>query len=415
MNDTTSDDDSLTQAVRFQRDLYLSWQTIERARGASLTTRGYLTRPAVRRLRARLATADGQPAPEGEVAEYEDSRLLFMRRLLQRLGLVRVAQGRLIVADADAMQRYLALPLGERVRLCLRAWVAGGWWPDRLDARAPLPGLMSPAPPRIALARRRLLDALAESGVELVAPRVVASPGTVSRSAHGTKDKHRLGVSPALDADTQTAAMRGPLAWMGIVSVSEPGARTDSGPTRHQVLFAAPGQGNAARLGTVSLERWGRVVVQPNLEVIAYPPLTAPALATLSTCADEAAFGHVCTFRLTRDAVGRAKVAGWSAAEVIRRLEGLADAPLPAAVAVRLRDWGRNVERIQLTPEAVLLEVDDVELLEQLMSDPAAAQWVERRLAPTAALLGRGSEASVRAWLLRRSAFPAIITQPDPA
>jgi hypothetical protein len=81
---------------------------------------------------------------------------------------------------------------------------------------------------------------------------------------------------------------------------------------------------------------------------------------------------------------------------------------------VRLRDWGRNVERIQLTPEAVLLEVDDVELLEQLMSDPAAAQWVERRLAPKAALLGRGSEASVRAWLLRRGAFPAVISQPDP-
>ena len=177
----TGRDPGLAEAVRFQRDLYLVWQfAAAESGGLPLTGRGYLTRATLRGLRALLAAAEGLsvPATGADVSETEDVRLHFIRRLSQRLGLLRLAPsagadersrttarasegGRLIAAEREEMARYLDHPLAERLRICARLWVAGGWWPDQPDGRGPPPRVMTPAPPRLAVARRRLLDALA--------------------------------------------------------------------------------------------------------------------------------------------------------------------------------------------------------------------------------------------------------------
>src|SRR5260221_12643218 len=60
-------------------------------------------------------------------------------------------EGRLVAARRDVMARFLAQPVGERLRLCVRVWVAGGWWPDHLDPRVAPPRPLGPAPPRLPL------------------------------------------------------------------------------------------------------------------------------------------------------------------------------------------------------------------------------------------------------------------------
>src|SRR5258706_7799589 len=76
----------IAEAVRFQRDLYLYWQCVGAASGLALTSKLYVSRPALRRVRARLAAADGALAPTQDVPEGDDARLLYLRRLLERLG-----------------------------------------------------------------------------------------------------------------------------------------------------------------------------------------------------------------------------------------------------------------------------------------------------------------------------------------
>src|SRR5258708_25946922 len=69
------------EAVRFQRDLYLYWQCVGAASGLALTSKLYVSRPALRRVRARLAAADCAPVSPQDVPEVDGARLLYLRRL----------------------------------------------------------------------------------------------------------------------------------------------------------------------------------------------------------------------------------------------------------------------------------------------------------------------------------------------
>ncbi len=158
----------------------------------------------------------------------------------------------------------------------------------------------------------------------------------------------------------------------------------------------------------VDAEAVGRVVVQPNFEVIAYPPLTAPALLLLDTCAQRETLDVIARYRLTRPSLAVARAAGWAAADIAVRLQALCGAPLPTNVRVTLDDWERHVERVSIVEGVTLLEVRDAPLLDALLADRACAGWIERRLTPTAALVAGESAGAVRAWLLRRGELPAM-------
>lgn len=403
---------AFAEAVAFQRDLYMLWSATARSRALPLTSRGYVARPTLRRLRAELAAAGGGGVDEGSLdwTEPEVPRLLFLRRLGQRLGLLIEKEGKLVASDRHVMARYLAHPLPERVRMCVRVWSAGGWWPDTPDPRAAPPRLMSPAPPRVALARRRLLDSLlrvpaGESGV-LPAQH---STRDVARTANGRSrvGGQRTPTRGPVDVEdvTQRAALVGPLAWLGLVEVP---AETDSARLiryRRGALVDALDEGGTL---LAHAERPGRIVVQANFDIVAYAPLTASALLLLDTCAERQALDVTARYRLTRSSVAAARGADWTAADIAVRLEAVCGHPLPANVRTTLEDWERHVERVRLTAGVTLLEVREAAVLDALLADPVAARWVSRRLTATAALLADESAGAVRAWLLRRGELPAV-------
>src|SRR5260221_9033324 len=93
----------IAEAVRFQRDLYLYWQCVGAASGLALTSKLYVSRPALRRVRARLAAADGALVSTQDVPEVDDARLLYLRRLLERLGLPQMEQGRPVAAQHERL------------------------------------------------------------------------------------------------------------------------------------------------------------------------------------------------------------------------------------------------------------------------------------------------------------------------
>ena len=158
------------------------------------------------------------------------------------------------------------------------------------------------------------------------------------------------------------------------------------------------------------VEQHGRIVAQADLTLIAYPPLTAPALHTLDSCAERDALDQTARYRLTRAALAAARSCQqWQAADVAARLEVLTGTTLPTNVRVTLGDWERHVERLRLTPDVSILTVEDAALLDALLADRATAAWVERRLAPTVALLAPDALPHARRWLLKRGHLPAVL------
>lgn len=427
--------DPLAGATRFQRDLYLYWQIARATGGLPLTTRGYVTRPALRRIRARLFAPDAKPETsqqQPDAPEAEDASLFFLRRLLERLGLLRAApdKSRLVAVDHADMVRYVALPLSERLRICARLWVAGGWWPDRLDPRAEPPRLMVPAPPRVALARRRLLHEFAvdapHTRLRIPAPSTPQSSATSRRKASTARHTAppRALAAPPNESESQRAALLGPLAWLGFVALEAPPAAGGDGSTRLDpvayhttpavAILREPTDGNTPIIGdahnAVLAEQHGRVIIQPNFTIIAYPPLTAPELLTLDVCATEESFERAASYQLTRASIVQARQYGYDSVDLRQRLESLSGSPLPTNVSTTLADWARQAERVRLSHNVALLEVANAALLDALLADPAAARWIQRRLTPTAALLTEEGVAATQSWLLRRGELPALLS-----
>jgi hypothetical protein len=394
------------EAATFQRDLYLYWWAARELGELALTTRGFLTRSALRRLRSHW------PVTDDDRPEASDPRRYYLRRLLERLGLLRApaepskasANGGLVAADTEIMARFLAHPLPERLRICTRLWVAGGWWPDGKPTRVSI-GLHTPIHPRIALARRRLIEMLAAlepgspieiPGAQLVgdhAPRIIGA--TTHRKPRDIADERN---------ETMRAALAGPLQWMGLVVRRDIGGSGERTMVASQAVLALRNEPGDA----IVRETPGRVIIQPNLDIVAYQPLTAPTLFTLDSCATRVSLDRVAHYRLTRNDVTRAQQGSWSEDDIAQRLEMLTGSPPPGAVRVRLADWMRAASRIRLTPQVTLLTTPTPALLDTLLADRAARAWALRRLGPTLALVQTSELESLRYWLLARGELPAV-------
>jgi len=396
--------ESLTGAARFQRDLYLYWRAARDANGLALTPRGHVTRIGLRRVRARLHAPDPRGLPPSDGPETEEPRLYFVRRLLERLRLLRPSpdERTLLAVDGGEMGRYVALPLAERLRLAVRLWLAGGWWQDGATASMRPPRILTPAPPRIAVARRRLVDLLRERGpgAELALP-AIPVPGRARAGGRTARGRPAAEVADTADV-TARAALLGPLAWLGFADIGE-GTTGDSVTLTRAVL--ALGEGAEP---IYLPERRGPLTALPNLSLIAYPPFTALELWLLDACAEEESFQQTATYRLTRESLARAHRAGMSAQIVAERLEALIGTGLPSNVRVTLDDWMRHAARLRFTRGAEILQVADPAVLDGLLGDARAGAWIERRLSPTIALLTPNSGDEVRGWLLQHGELPAV-------
>ncbi len=401
------------EATAFQCDLYRYWRAVQTAGGIAVGRRGYLTRSALRAVRERLdqpADASGERERAGELS---DMRRFFLRRLLERLSLLEQdSEQRLVAAPQATMQRYVSLPLAARVRLCARLWLAGAWWVDRPDERQDLPGVRVPAPPRIALARRRALQTLldASPGNLLALPSPQSTYPALSRSTPvaATNLLAPRNATPGDDA-VCAAALLGPLTWLGLLApiAPEPGGAMNRTARVTGAVAAVHSLDPDAPLPALC-EASGRIIAQPNFEIVALPPLAAPTLLTLDSCADLRGAGSAAAYILTREACARARRAGWQSGAIITQLERLVGTPLPQNVRVTLADWDRQAERLRVRRDIAVLQVRDPRVLDRMVADAQAVGWVERRVAPTVALLRADSAGAVRTWLLRHGELPAL-------
>ncbi|MGE3808687.1 MAG: hypothetical protein AB7K24_28815, partial [Gemmataceae bacterium] len=99
------------------------------------------------------------------------------------------------------------------------------------------------------------------------------------------------------------------------------------------------------------------LMVQPNLEIIAYRQgLTPGLIATLSEFATWKTFGPACMLQLQPESVYRALERGQTFDSIRQTLDQHGMRPTPPAVIESLRTWSNKRERIGVYPSATLFE-----------------------------------------------------------
>jgi len=159
----------------FQRSLYLYWAHVATLReGLPLVNSGLLARSALRQVVELLE-------PKGQIeqirTEQDAPRLLFIRLLLMKLGLLQERQAALHAVPADD---FFSLPPLERVRRCYRLWLETPFWNELLHLPEvvvrPGPTPLEPAHAEVMRARQQLMErALADQpGVWHALPALIA-------------------------------------------------------------------------------------------------------------------------------------------------------------------------------------------------------------------------------------------------
>ena len=184
-----------------------------------------------------------------------------------------------------------------------------------------------------------------------------------------------------------------PLFWMGMVDIGYMGSK----PVAYRLTPVGAwilGVGPAIDIP----QQEGRVIVQPNFEIIALDPISDRTLATLDEFAERTSAERAIKYRLTRHSAYRAQRRGWTAARIIHTLSQMIQAPdpqarddpaphppLPQNVVRTLEEWQHLHERITIHRQATLLQAADAHLLDQLLQDPAIRARVVHPQEPASA------------------------------
>ncbi|HET8628436.1 MAG TPA: helicase-associated domain-containing protein [Thermomicrobiales bacterium] len=425
--------------AELRRDLYLALRFLKSS-GLRLTRTGEPHRTDLRKLFAALQPGQAPP-PRGAGAAQLDGRLLFELRLLLATGLAREDQGLLRTdeqadeflnaSETTAARRlydtWLTLDWDEFARLShltTEPWTYGGATdhptPDQLAAARAAIGALLPRLARPGAGAQRpwvgvgaLAGALRRTDPEFLIPRLSETPpgyhgyygyyggyyqswqsqeqgfyrGLVRADSRGRERRlHKERDWGEVEGAYVAQVCGEPLVWLGLVDAGyESGAErpvavrlTDLGAR----LFApAAATDEPVAAGTT-------LVVQPNFEVLVLDALAhLDLLASLDAFAEARGLDRAAVYTLTRPAFVRGLAAGWTEERIVAMLEGGAGAPLPQNVRHTLGDWAREYERVHLRRAAALLETPDAATLDRLLARPAVAGYVDRRLAPTVALL----------------------------
>ncbi|HEY7347317.1 MAG TPA: helicase-associated domain-containing protein [Ktedonobacterales bacterium] len=414
-----------------QRDLYLYWHAVrEQSAGLPLLANGQLAKAALRPLNAALSV---KTELEGIRSEQEAGRLFFLRLLAQALGLLEAREETLRAVDAPT---FFAQSVAERARRSFTAWLDGAFWNELLY----LPDVtLRPQPPETAHpeTRRARLVALSLLGEE-------APEGWVSRMAlltlarlrqphllfpprgRGQVDRYSAAGNPfgldfrprggalsrsdswlRVEGAFLAAVIEGPLFWLGAVDLDEAAAGEPLAYHLSPVGLALLGKGAWPQALTETES--GRLVIQPNFEALALPPLSESLLYFLDQVAERQSLDQAALYRLTRERWLSALQRGESAARLIERLEDLAGTDLPQNMRYSLLEWERQAQRVRLYRGVALLETPEAALLDALLADATLAPLILRRLTPTAALIDRQRLPLLYQALLERGQLPRVI------
>lgn len=421
----------------FQRTLYLYWSIVVAAReGLPLVNSGMLARSALRQITDALYA---DISPDQVHSEMDVPRLLFIRLLLLRLGLLRVRNSTLQGAPAGD---FFALPLAERLRRCARAWLDTPFW-DELAflpnvAARPGPQPLDPAHEEVVRSRQMVVELLLQEPVGVwqdifafIARAKLYTPYLLFPRQYGARgDRYSTGSNPygwdfrlrqgwltpregwyMVEGGFIRAILLGPLHWLGLVETKQEGHINQFRASPHLSLVKVD-EAMSGENETPSLS--GKVIVQPNFDLIVLAPVSEGLLVKLDRFAERVKLEHIAQYRLTKASVTRAIQLGLHVEDMLSVLQGEdASIDIPQNVRYSLAEWERQARRVELWQHAALIEVDDPALLDGLLADEATRGLIRRRLSPTLAEAVAARLPALQAALWQRHCLPAITPAPE--
>jgi hypothetical protein len=449
-----------SSARAFQRDIYFYWSTA-RAHPLSLTKEMRLYQRDLRLVNDALL----QQHEISSKNELDVPRLIFMRRLLTQLKLLREHD---YTIHALPEPVFFELDSTERVRRTFEHWRDGSFWNELLS----VPDLtvrgvdsrLDRVPDQIIEARCNVLTQIADLHLARTAGTHWASISRLLEQVHAVEYEFLLPreylavhagylryqsylshASPYIsygnamgwsflppiedEADGWYIVEAGfirsmllePMFWMGLLDIG----LLDGVPTAYRltpigawVLDVGP---------EVELpQEGGRVVVQPNFELFAFDPISDLALAKLDEFAERVRAERAIKYRLTRESVYRAQKRGWSTARIVEVLQEMSQSgegdvngkSLPQNIVRTLEEWQSLHERVTIYRRANLLQAADSDLLGRLLEDVSVRQHLSKSvegpkdgdstLALISSALGETEELT-RA--LERAGYPALRTR----
>jgi hypothetical protein len=320
----------------------------------------------------------------------DDAYLNLVLHFAETLGLL---------AEEEENRRKIAGPrLGEWVKLSFTAQsrrLYALWLEDRQLREDPASPFFLWRAPDPTAARKRLVAHLAECpldtwlGVEsflqhvyAVDPFLLVSRDDLVRQqgVKGLRDFNARWMSN--EGSLLASMIGGALLWLGVVDLGKDRAGK---PVAFRITQAG------ARLihhpqAVAEVEPARQpFLVQPNFEVLVMAP-EARALWTLLQCADLARHDRVSVYTINKESVLRARAGGLRPDELQQFLTTNSQKAVPQNVLQCISDWGRGYKRTVLE-KVTLLEVDDAEILDELLSSRRLKGFVARRLTPTVALI----------------------------
>jgi hypothetical protein len=416
-----------------QRQLYLYWSMLASQReGLSLLGNGLLTRSSLRYVVEHMAQKT-----QGDQARIETDlpHLLFLRLLLMQLGLLYERRSTLYAREAES---FFAQPLLTRARLCFRLFEERPFWNEMLflpevNVR-PGPAPLEPAHEELMRARQIMLERLLhepanawEDITMLIARVKIHAPYLLFPRQYGPRaERYSSGSNPyswdfrlrrgwlthregwhMVEGGFIRALISGPLFWLGIVALDR-----DENPTSFCLLPAAMTI-MSEELPVDSEHPWGRLIVQPNFELVLLAPVSELLLVTLDHFAERVSLDVVALYRLTKASVTRAIQQGLHAEQIQRELETAVGGEIPQNVRYSIVEWERQARRVELWQRSTLLEVADPTLLDQLFADERLRPLLRRRLSPLLAEVVPGQLDTLQNQLWAQDFLPALTTAQD--
>ncbi|MBN1484094.1 MAG: helicase-associated domain-containing protein [Chloroflexia bacterium] len=393
------------------RDLYLYWDAVRQDEIALLKS-GLVGKRSLRAINTVLLRPD--PSLEGATREDETGRLYLLRRLLESLELVERRGGRLCPRPPDPLQvpDFWARPLAEQAEACLQAWArleslnevksgeAERFSPDYPQARRALLDVLWEQPAGRWLELDEILNKLRLRDVDFLFGQqstILTEPVGYYyyRSGYyGSTDK-LLEQMANLEEQFVQSCLEGLPHELGLVEIGQDGQNRRGfrlGPT-------PVGPDGAA----------GKIVIQPNFQVLALGPVSPAILAQLDLFAErEQADRGAFAYRLSRDAVYRAQQRGLPVSEILHLLGRAGATDVPQNVRRSLQEWAAHYERIVFRRGADLLQAADAELLASLLEDAQTGKHLARAISPEVALLKKGRRKKIFQALLAGGLLPAI-------
>ena len=415
----------------FQRDLYFYWDYI-RAHPLSLTTKGWVSKRDLNTINGVLTEPeDLQSARTEETA----GRLHLLRRLLQKLGLL-VRTGNEL-RHSEKKTTFFEETLFERTRAVHRHWLDLSEWNEiqlipGLRVRGISGSLSSPLPK----ARRAIVERIKHIPPEqwikledfleivqdvdrdfLLTRRRQYGYVTSPYSRHSNPYGWEFNIYDEKKGWQQVEArlieqfLAGPLFWMGIIALAY---RGDTAVAFQMTPFGAQVLG--LRPPEETRPPTGRLVIQPNFDILAMDGVGDRVLLQLDRFADRIRQERVLEYRLSRDSVYRAQKSGMQVREILKVLEAESDHPVPQNVRYALEEWDRLYHQIVVRPSVSLCQVADPAILDSLQRDQTFRRALIRRVSPTLALL-RGSKRRMDELLraLTEKGYMPIRTSADTA